>query len=120
MRLRHIIYALCGGGFVLGCGFAEVFRSPTVGDVVLTYSGPTTMNVDDRLPFDVTVTVDGAPFPNPRVFITSSDTSILVLSPGYDSIIARARGFDTLTIKVVASIFTDSFPTIQQQVRVNP
>ncbi len=120
MRLRHILPALGCSAFVVGCGLAEVFGSPKVGNVVLTYAGPTTVYVNDTIPLAVNVTVAGASVPNPHLSITSSNTSIIVLSARSDTLIARGRGFDTLTIKLVASIFTDSFPTILQQVRVNP
>jgi hypothetical protein len=120
MRLGHILPALGCGAFAIGCGLAEVFRSPALRDVVLAYTGPTTVKVDDRIPISVTVTIGGASFADPRLSVTSSDTSIIVLSPQSDTLIARRMGFDTLTIKFVASIFTDSVPTIVQQIRVNP
>ena len=119
MRLRHILPALGCSAFVVGCGLAEVFGSPQVGNVVLTYTGPTTVYVNDTIPVAVNVTVAGASVPNPHLSITSSNTSIIALSARSDTLIARGRGFDTLTIKLVASIFTDSFPTILQQIRVN-
>ncbi|MGH7520833.1 MAG: hypothetical protein ACREMI_06115 [Gemmatimonadales bacterium] len=120
MRLGHILPALGCGAFAIGCGLAEVFRSPGPRDVVLTYTGPTMVSVDDRIPVTVTVTIDGASFADPRLSVTSSDTSIIVLSPQSDTLIVRGIGFDTLTIRFVASIFTDSVPTILQQIRVNP
>ncbi len=120
MRLRHILPALGCSAFVVGCGLAEVFGSPKVGNVVLTYAGPTTVYVNDTIPVVVNVTVAGASVPNLHLSITSSNTSIIVLSARSDTLIARSRGLDTLTIKLVASIFTDSFPTILQQIRVNP
>ena len=120
MRLRLILPALGCSAFVVGCGLAEVFGSPQVGNVVLTYTGPTTVYVNDTIPVAVNVTVAGASVPNPHLSITSSNTSIIVLSARSDTLIARSRGLDTLTIKLVASIFTDSFPTILQQIRVNP
>lgn len=120
MRLGHILPALGCGAFAIGCGLAEVFRSPGPRDVVLTYTGPTTVKVDDRIPITVTVTIGGASFADPRLSVTSSDTSIIALSPQSDTLIARGIGFGTLTIRFVASIFTDSVPTIVQQIRVNP
>ena len=120
MRLRQILPVL-GGSVLLGaCGFADLFSTRQVGNVVLTYAGPTSMRVADRIPFAVTVTIDGAAIPNPHLSITNSDATLLTFSTDGDTLIALNRGFDTLTIKLVASIYTDSFPTIQQQVRVNP
>ncbi len=120
MRLPHIAPALGGGIVMLACGFGDLFRSPGVADVVLTYTGPQDLKVGERAPIAVTVTVGGASFSNPRLSITSSDTTIIALSPNRDTLVALSQGFDTLTITLVASILTDSFPTILQQVHVRP
>lgn len=117
---RHIVPVLCGGMLLLGCGFADLFSSKQVGNVVLTYGGPTTLSVDERAPLLVTVTIDGAPVPNPRLAIASANPTILTFAANGDTIVALSKGFDTLTIKLVASIYTDSFPTIRQQIHVNP
>lgn len=120
MRLRHIVSALCSGVLLLACGFADLFSSKQVGNVVLTYAGPTTLSVDDRAPVLVTVTIDGAAVSNPRLAITSANPAILAFAANGDTIVALSKGFDTLTIKLVASIYTDSFPSIRQQIHVNP
>ncbi len=119
MRLWHIVPA-CGSMLLLACGFADLFSSREVDDVVLTYTGPTAVTVGEHTPVAVTVSVRGAPIANPRLSLSSSDPTIVTFSADGDTIIAVSRGFDTLTIKLVASIFTDSFPTILQPVRVNP
>jgi uncharacterized protein YjdB len=119
MRLRHIVPAICSGVMLLACGFTEIFHAPQVGNIVLTYTGPTTLTVGDTVPVAVTVTVDGASIPNPPLFVTS-DTSSIVISARSDTMIALSRGAGTLTIRYVASIFTNSYPTILQPVRVNP
>jgi len=120
MRFRQTIAALGTGIVLVSCGFADLFRSGEIGDITVTYTGPTVMSVGDTVPISVTVTAGGTPLTDARLWITSSDTSLIALSARSDTLIARARGFDTLTIRVVASIFTDTFPTLQQQVRVQP
>lgn len=120
MRLKQVGLTLSGALLLVACGLGDVFTSPGIGDVVLAYTGPTAMSVDDRAAIAVSVTVAGGTIPNPRVFVESSDSTILTVTPGGDSIVAVSRGFDTLTIRYVASIFTDSFPTLRQQVRVIP
>jgi hypothetical protein len=120
MRVRHILLAICGSAVICACGFADLFSAREVGNVVLTYAGPTSMSVDEHAPFVVTATVDGAAIADPHLSITTSDPSLLAISANGDTLIALRRGFDTLTIKLVASIYTDSFPTILQPVRVNP
>src|SRR6266516_4367733 len=116
----HILPAFGCSAFVVGCGLAEVFGSPKIGNVVVTYTGPTTVSVIDMIPFAVSVTVDGAAVPNPRLFINSLYPSIIALSSTSDTLIALSRGFDTLKIQFAASIFTDSFPTILQPIKVIP
>lgn len=119
MRLRHIVPTL-GGIAMLACGFGDLFRSPGVGDVVLRYTGPDVLRVGDRAPIAVTVTVGGASFSNPRLSVTSSDTTIIAVVPTGDTLVARSQGHDTLTIKFITSILTDSLPTLLQPVRVSP
>jgi hypothetical protein len=120
MRFRQTIAALGTGVVLVSCGFADLFNSAQVGDVTVTYTGPTVLHVGDTVPISVTVTSGGTPLTNALLWVTSSDTSSLGLSPDSDTLFARDNGFDTLTIRVVASIFTDSFPTLVQPVRVLP
>jgi len=117
MRLRLMMLALCG---CTACGLADLFKPAAITDVQITYTGPTTVSVADTFPLAVAVQIGGATIPVPRLWVTSSDTTILALSGGGDTVIARARGFDTLTIRLLGSIYTDSFPTIRQGIRVNP
>lgn len=120
MRLRHIAPALGGSIVILACGFGDLFRSPGEGEVVLTYTGSDMLRVGDRVPIAVTVTVGGASYSNPRLSITSSDTTIIALTPTGDTLVAQSNGQSTLTIKFLTSMLTDSLPTLLQQVRVNP
>ena len=120
MRVRHIIPTIVTGIAVLGCGFADLFNSARIGDVTLTYTGPDVLTIGDTVPISVTVSTGGTLLTDARLWVTSSDTNIIALSARSDTIFARDRGFDTLTIRVVASIFTDTFPTIVQTIRVNP
>jgi hypothetical protein len=120
MRLRQTIPVIGFGLALLGCGLADLFSAAKIGDVSITYIGPDVVRVGDTIPFSVTVTAGGAPMTDALVWITSSDTSLIALSVGSDTLFAKDNGFDTLTIRVVSSIFTDTFPTHVQQVRVLP
>ena len=120
MRFRQTIAAVGTGIVVVSCGFADLFNSAKIGDIAVIYTGPTIVTVGDTVPVSVTVIAGGTPFTGGRLWITSSDTSIIALSARSDTLFARDNGTDTLTIRVVASIFTDSFPTLVQQVRVQP
>src|SRR5687767_13010730 len=120
MRFRQLIPILGTGIVLVACGFADLFNSAKIGDIVVAYTGPDVMAVGDTVPVSITVTAGGTPLTSARLFITSSDTSIIALSARSDTLFAKDRGFDTLTIRVVASIFTDTVPTILQPIRVNP
>lgn len=120
MRFRQTIAAMGTGVVLVSCGFADLFDSGKIGDVVIVYSGPTVVSAGDTVPISITVTTGETPLTGMLLWITSSDTSIATLSARSDTLFAKSKGFDTLTIRVVASIFTDSFPTLVQPIRVQP
>ena len=120
MRFRQTMLVLGTSIVLVSCGFADLFQSGKIGDVAIAYSGPTVVSAGDTVPISVTVTAGGTPLTDALLWITSSDTSILSLSARSDTLFAKSKGFDTLTIRVVTSIFTDSFPTLLQPVRVQP
>ncbi|MGE5803581.1 MAG: hypothetical protein ACM358_15145 [Gemmatimonadota bacterium] len=120
MRFRQTMLVLGTGIVLVSCGFADLIDSGKIGDVAIAYSGPDVVNVGDTVPISVSVTVGGTPLTDAHLWVTSSDTSLISLSARSDTLFAKDRGIGTLTIRVVASIFTDSFPTLVQQVRVLP
>lgn len=102
------------------CGLSDVFSSPGLESVVLTYQGDTVLTVGDSVPFTVTVTVDGARVAHPRLQIVSSNPTVVALSAGQDSLFAQAQGKDTLTVRLQSSILTDSAPALIQPLHVRP
>lgn len=120
MRFRQILLVLGTGIVLVSCGFADLIDSGKIGDVTIAYSGADVVNVGDTVPISVTVTVGGTPLTDALLWVTSSDTNLISVSARSDTLFAKDNGFDTLTIRVVASIFTDSFPTLVQPVRVLP
>ena len=97
------------------CG---AFAGPRVEPVVLTYLGDTVLTRGTTKPAVIAVTVHGAPLPHPRLALRSSDTAIVAVTAGGDSLAARANGRATLTVRVESSILTDSLPTLSQPLRV--
>lgn len=102
------------------CGLSDVFSSPKLETVVLTYQGPSVLTQGERVPFTVAVTVNGTPLPNPRLQITSSSPTVVAVTAGRDSLVALSQGKDTLTVRLQSSILSDSAPTIIQPLRVQP
>jgi hypothetical protein len=66
----------------------------------------------------VTVEADGAPVLNPRLVFSSSNPSVLALTPVGDTLAACRVGGALLTIRLISSMVTDSTPTVQDSIRV--
>ncbi len=122
MRPSHAVTQLAltvtSGIAALACGLSDVFRAPGLQRVTLTYVGDTLLTLGDTVPLTVTVEAAGAPVPGPRLRVTSSDTAVIGLTVGVDSLIARDRGTAALTIRLESSILTDTAPTLVQRLRV--
>ncbi len=116
----RLALAVVMGAAALACGFADVFRPAGSEPVTITYVGDTILHRDSTVPFRVVVEAGGDPLPAPRLRMTSSDTSILDLTAGQDSLWAKRNGTATLTIRVESSIVTDSAPTLAQLLKVLP
>src|SRR2546422_3343143 len=84
----------------VACGLIDVFQSSGVEAVTLVYQGNAFVRVDSTVAFTVVVQVGGATLSRPHLSITSSDTSIVALTPGRDSLIGRNTGNATLTIRL--------------------
>ncbi len=102
------------------CGLSDVFSSPGLEAVVLTYQGPAVLTAGTTVPFSVAVAVNGTPLSNPRLEITLSNPTVVVVNAGQDSLVALSQGKDTLTVRLQSSILTGSAPTITQALRVQP
>jgi hypothetical protein len=102
------------------CRWPDAFAAPRLEPVVLTYLGDSMPNLGTTIPAVIGVSVNGVPVANPRLALSSSDTTILAVTPGGDSLAARALGRATLTIRLQSSVLTDSLPTLTQDVRVRP
>lgn len=115
-----LAFTLLAGMTLLACGLSDVFSSDGPKSVVLTYGGSTFLTVGDSVALAVTVTVDGDPLPNPHLQVVSSDPTVVAVSAGQDSLFALAQGADTLTVRLLSSIFTGNAPTLIQPLRVRP
>ncbi|PYO34327.1 MAG: hypothetical protein DMD68_03700 [Gemmatimonadetes bacterium] len=109
-----------GGVTAVGCGLTDVFSPAGLKSIVVAYQGDSVVAPGATIPFTVTVRVGGALQPTPSLSVISIDTAILVVTVGQDSLRGVSIGWDTLTIRLVSSIFTDSAPTIRQAIRVRP
>ena len=104
------------------CGLVDVFQSSGAEAVTLVYQGDAFIRLDSTVAFAVVVQVEGATLSRPHLSITSSDTSIVALTPGRDSLIGRKTGNATLTIRLESSMLTDpaTAPALAQALHVRP
>ncbi len=107
------------GGLVAGaCGFEDVFRPAGLNDVIVTYCGDTVLAVGAREAAVVAVQVNGTTIPSPRLSFSSSDTTVLALTPIGDTIVARKTGGVLLTVQLVSSMITSTAPGAQDSIHV--
>ncbi len=106
-------------GLVAGaCGLADVFRPAGLNDVVVTYCGDTVLAVGAREAAVVVVKANGATIENPRLSFSSSDTTVLALTPTGDTRVARTLGHVFLSIRLVSSMVTGTAPGTQDSIHV--
>jgi len=101
------------------CGLGDVFASPGPHNVLLRYCGDTALQTGVPAPTRVITTVSGVELSSPRLRFTVSDTAVLTLAAGGDSVIGNKSGKATVTVQLESSILTDSFPTVAQPLRVS-
>jgi|SRR5438128_1021651 len=122
--MRHFrslaLVALAALGWVAagGCGLPDVFRPTGVKDVVITYEGDTVLKVGQRLAPIVSVKADGVLVPDLRLLFSSSDTTILGLTPVGDTLVGCRTGSVLLSIRLVSSMVTDSGASAQDSISV--
>jgi hypothetical protein len=119
ISLRRFAPGLICAAAVTACALGDLLSGPQERAVVVTYVGDTTLDVGDTIPVAVTVLVDGDTLPNPRLSVTSDNTSVVAVLAGGDSVTALARGTARLTIRFVSAILTESVPTTGVDLCVN-
>ena len=118
MRFTAWLGLLAVGCWLAALGACGAFAAPRLERVVLTYLGDTLLTRGVTRPAPISVTVKGDPVPHPRLVLTSSDSTIIAVTKGGDSLSARAVGRANLIVRIESSILTDSQPTLSQPLRV--
>ena len=101
------------------CGFGDLFRAAGPRDVTITFAGDSVLFVGDTSAFSIGVTANGVPIPHPDLILDSSDTSVVNVNAGGDSLRAVGSGSARLTVRVNDPVFTDSLPTVSIRIRVH-
>ena len=120
LSLAALVAASLGLAASGACRLPDAFGAPRLEPVTLTYLGDSMPVLGSTIPAVIGVSVNGIPVPNPRLALSSSDTTILAVTAGGDSLDARALGRVTLTVQLESSVLTDSLPTLTQGMRVRP
>jgi hypothetical protein len=115
-----LVAASCALAALGACRLPDAFAAPRLEPVVLTYLGDSTPVRGTAIPVVIGVSVHGVPVANPRLILSSSDTTIVAITAGGDSLAALALGRATLTVRLESSVLTDSLPTLTQALRVKP
>lgn len=105
-----------GAAIVTTCKISDVLTTPGVGNVALSYGGATVLVLGATAPASASATVDGGPLPRAQFEFSSSDSSIVAVRG--DTLVARARGSATLTVRLSSSVLPDEPPSISQQIDV--
>jgi uncharacterized protein YjdB len=100
----------CDAGQALGPAGAE--------PVLLVYAGPASIALGDTIALAVVVERGGVPLEAPRLFVTSSDTTVLAVRADGDSLVARRRGVATLALRLPSAILPDGGEIVEQPIRV--
>jgi hypothetical protein len=116
--LAPVALAALGGVATGACGLADVFRPAGLNDVIVTYCGDTLLAVGTREAAEVTVQANGTTILNPRLSLSSSDTTVLALTPIGDTLVALKTGGILLTVQLVSSMVTSTAPTAQDSIHV--
>ena len=94
----------------------DVFTSPGLKNVQLSYAGDSVLIVGTISVASVQVQAEGEMLHGPRLSLTSSDTTILAFRN--DSLVAKQRGTVTLTARMLSAALPASSPTLEQEIRV--
>jgi hypothetical protein len=101
------------------CDASTALRPPDVRPVVLRWASDTVIVIGGRLEVEVAATVDGDPYASPRLRFSSSDTSIVALSPDGRTLDGRRLGRATITVRLLSTTIP-SPPTLVREVLVSP
>ena len=123
--MRFARWGIRAGLAVLGavatatCDLSDILTEPGVEDVVVSFSTEdSTVVLGSTVAVPVAVTLNGEPFAEARLRVSSSDTTVVGVSTAGDSLIARKRGRAMVTVELVSSALPDSAPGVARTFRV--
>ncbi|MFL5580463.1 MAG: Ig-like domain-containing protein [Gemmatimonadaceae bacterium] len=104
----------------LTCDATDALRSPRVREVQLRWAGDTVLVAGASLAAVVEATVDGDPYPFPRIAVASSDSSVVAVAGDGVTLRARRLGTATLTARLVSAAVPGKAVALERAVVVVP
>lgn len=98
------------------CRISDVLTAPGVRNVALSYRGDTIVVVGSVVRASAQATAEGVVLDRAQFAFRSSDTTVLALRG--DTLDAKRRGTDTLTITLVSSVLPSEPPSLSRVIRV--
>ena len=102
------------------CHVADVTAPARVEPIEMTFAGDSVIVLGVRAFPRIQATANGASLSMSRIRLESSDTSVLGITAGGDSVVARRLGHATLTAFLESSLFPSSPPAVARTVFVVP
>ncbi len=102
------------------CDMANVLSTPKQRKVVLSLQSDSTLVQASSTKPAVQVTIDGAPMLDPQVRLVSSDTTVIAISAGGDSLIARKLGRAIITASLEGTLLPTPLPFASDTIYVVP
>ena len=102
------------------CDAPTALESPEVKDITLAWETDSTLVAGSTAPVAVTVTVGGEPYANPRLRLTSSDTSVIAVADDGRTLVARRLGRATVTVQFLSTVLDADAAVLAQPLVVAP
>jgi len=103
---------------MMGCGFDAILKSPGPAAVSFVFSD-TVLTINTTVPLVVTVIAGGVPQAHPSLITFTYNPSVIGVTAGDDSLVARRAGTDSINIRFQSTLRTGVDDTVIP-IRVHP
>lgn len=115
--LRTAVFVI-GISLVTACGFDAILKSPGPAAVSFVFSD-SVLAVGTTIPLVVTVIANGVPQAHPNLIAFTYNPTVVGVSAGDDSLVARRSGVDSINIRFQSTLRPAAADTIIP-IRVHP
>lgn len=100
--LKTAVFVI-GVSLTMGCGFDAILKSPGPANVSFVFSD-TILALNDSLPLVVTVIAGGVPQAHPSLIAFTDNPTVVSVTAGDDSLIARRSGVVNLNLRFQSTL----------------